>query len=57
MIINKDFYSTLEKEIKKYNSNDLMIRDRRRVLEKADIERQERELESYKILCEFGAIK
>ena len=36
MIINKDFYSTLEKEIKKYNSNDLMIRDRRRVLEKAE---------------------
>ena len=57
MIINKDFYNTLEKEIKKYNSNDLMIRDRRRVLEKADIERQERELESYNILSEFGAIK
>ena len=57
MIINKDFYSTLEKEIKKYNSNDLMIRDRRRVLEKADIERWERELESYNILSEFGKIK
>ena len=57
MIINKDFYSTIEKEIKKYNSNELMIKDRRRVLEKADIERRERELESYNILSEFGKIK